>query len=789
MTVTRDHELAFDRPSPSLGPLSARLASIALVFVTVGAFVRPFWLSDWYGNDEVDRYPGRLELLHAHFSIFDPLPRWIPELAGGHGYPLFNFFNPGSLFVALPFRALGADPFTATKLALIVMLLVGGLHAMALGRRLWGEGAGALAAVLMLTAPYTVSNFYHRGDFAEGWANLLFPVVLYHYLALREGRRLGSFLALALAWGLLVPAHAFSALLFALAFSVLFSARALHHRLGHAAWHRGDGLVVLASTLGVGLAAIYWIPALGEKSSVRIDEFFSIDKLMASALDLGDLLDPTPEARLAAHRRLTLGAFLPALAGVALWTSRDRATPRRGLTFGLASGGLVALFMTTPLAEPVYEVVPLVGQILFPYRFLGLATFFFVCVAARATAWLSPGRRELAGLVLGALSLVLALPHLHHPGAVDFPAGHEDYVARASRELMLFDYGEYFPRAVIDVPPRARAPYESAGCEVEEVSLAPRRYELTLRSAAGCSVTVAQHIWLGWAAELNGTPTPLAWDHFGRMVVRSPAGEHALRVAWSPTGLQRTAGGVSLAALALWLGLLALWLARARRGMSVGAQLRWLAREVSAVPAGLASAQDALDARAFRALRERWGAEALEELTAAQRALVEHAEARDPALVGRGRRARRLTTAAVCLGLVGLAAYVAWPRPRLVASASGFLGGDPTFGAERAIDGLTTTAWYPPGEGGWLEVALLPPRGVSQIELVNSVGLDHAPRSTETFVLRLLAGGETVEEVQGRLEPGERWRHRFDAPMVDRIRFEVRSHRGAGGGLVELRVR
>ncbi|MCB9615106.1 MAG: hypothetical protein H6722_21925 [Sandaracinus sp.] len=778
-----------DRPAPWLTPLATRVLGFGLLAIGIAAFVRPFFFSDWYGNDEVDRYPGRLELLYAHATWTAPLPRWIPELSGGHGYPLFNFFNAGSMFVALPFRALGLDPFTATKVALVVMLLVGIGHAMALGRRLYGEGAGVLVGMLTLAAPYTIANFYHRGDFAEGWANLLFPVVLYHDVALREASRprvpWGSFVALALAWAALVPAHAFSALLFAVAFAIRFVVRALVHRRRHGRFCRGDVLVFGASTLGVLLATIYWLPALGEKSTVRIDEFFSLDKLMSSALSWGDLLDPTPEGRTAAHRRLTLGAFVPVLIAIVVWHLRKRPElPRRALTWGWIVGCALALFMTTRAAEPVYAALPLIGQILFPYRFLGLATLFGVLAAARVVPLLfAPHQRALGGLALGAFALVLALPHLQLTNPVDFPEGHADYPSRATREVILFDYGEYYPKRVEGMPGRAAQAFEaSAGCAVEENAIDGTRHDLVVVAERACEVTLAQFDWLGWQATLDGAPATIDPDARGQIRVAVPAGRHRVVIDRSDTRLENAAAVVSAVALVVLfflLGLALVGLAPKRRWAAWRAALR----PVGPLPAALLGEADALEAR--RTL----GDEAPDVLDDAARALDRRARELAPQTWRLGRR-RQLVVAALATLAVSSVGFAALrPRPRLVAHSHGCLGGDPTFGPDRAIDGLETTAWRGWEARAWLEVSLVPPRPITQVELLNGGLLDGTPRAVERFVLEVFDEDESLHRIEGVLGPSERQVFEVPSPRATRVRLEARSAHGPTAGLTELEVR
>lgn len=761
----------------------ARLARWAWLGLVVAAIVRPFFLSTWYGNDEIDRYPGRLELLYRHASLTEPLPRWIPELAGGHGYPLFDFFNPGAMFIAMPFRALGLDPFLATKLALIVMLAVGALHAAWLAERLFGWAASILAGTLYLLAPYTLANLYHRGDLAELWATMLFPAVAYHALALYESRRPLHFFALAAAWAALVPAHAFSALLFAISFAIgwLLALRRLPSASPER--RRGLALVTLASVLGVAMAAIYWLPALAEKSSVHIDSFFSVERLMSSALSGDDLVDPTPEGRIAAPRRLTLGLWIPVLlvTSVVLVLAR-RHVPRRGLTVGLLFAVSFCLYMTTPAAEPVYAVVPLIGQILFPYRFLGIGTLLAVLAASRAPALLK--HTTTISVASCVATLVLALPYLVVLNPVDFPPGHADFAGRAQRELVFFDYGEYFPREALDEPLFFEAlPYRAeGGCHVERASIAGREHDLTVGASAPCRVTLRQMRWLGWHATLDGASIAIDHDRSGRMVLAVPRGSHRLRVFWEPTGVQRAATIASWIAFGVFLVLGVAVLRRREsrervralltRGRTGAVHLRnWLtARTLSR--AGFAELACA-----------RLGSPASRFADPVARAI-------DAVERTRPRSLRGELAGAGMLAVLVLAGVVAlWPRPRSVAHTDSFLGGDPTFGAERAIDGMRTTQWlehdFSPGH---LEVTLVPRRIVREIELVNAFDLDATPRGTERYRLEVLDGERVVLTRDGTLAREGRATIAVGGE-ADRIRFTPLSRRGSSAGLTELLVR
>ena len=51
-----------------------RWTSAIVLTITVLLVSRPFFLVPWYDNDEIDRYPARLEVLFDHMAWDNPWP-------------------------------------------------------------------------------------------------------------------------------------------------------------------------------------------------------------------------------------------------------------------------------------------------------------------------------------------------------------------------------------------------------------------------------------------------------------------------------------------------------------------------------------------------------------------------------------------------------------------------------------------------------------------------------------------------------------------------------------------
>jgi hypothetical protein len=80
--------------------------------------------------------------------------------------------------------------------------------------------------------------------------------------------------------------------------------------------------------------------------------------------------------------------------------------------------------------------------------------------------------------------------------------------------------------------------------------------ELETRAAAPARLRLARFAWPGWRAQVDGRPAELGSSARGALELEVPAGEARVRVWLEPPPLRRAALGLSLGALALWLGAL-----------------------------------------------------------------------------------------------------------------------------------------------------------------------------------------------------------------------------------------
>jgi hypothetical protein len=314
-------------------------------------------------------------------------------------------------------------------------------------------------------------------------------------------------------------------------------------------------------------------------------------------LTLGELLSPSPV--------LDLGAVAPRFAfnlGLPQWPLALLALPaliwgapdRRRLTgfFVLCSIALVALML--PLSTPIWERVPGMFILQFPWRLLGPAGATLSIAAAAGGAFLVqslPGRvagmrRERWGvLALGLgvlLTMVLALPAMFPPlWKADF--GPTDPAAMIEFELTgvavgTTSTGDYVPTTVEILPhpePAYLATYAAAsGVDkvnratlpadtlVETVSRGPTHDRFRVDSTKPFILRLFTFYFPGWRATIDDQEVPIELGRpEGFITVQVPEGEHTVEVRLGALATPARAAGTllslfSLAALALagWWG-------------------------------------------------------------------------------------------------------------------------------------------------------------------------------------------------------------------------------------------
>jgi hypothetical protein len=519
----------------------------------------------------------RLAELARLVSAGELYPRWAPNFYFGYGYPIFNYYAPLSYYAGLPVALLAWwDAVDGVRSAFMLSMLTGTLGSFLFVRSHWGSPAGLVAAAAYSFAPYVLYVDPHaRGDLAESLAIGLFPLALYAVDRLRAAN----------AWSWLVAAGLVAAVilshnLLALVSFALLLAYALWECAGSEESRTVCGLRLGALAAGVGLAAFFWLPVAFEQNAVNLESligpgghfdyrnhFLSLAQLLAppSRLDWGASEPAFP---------LQLGfvQWLLALLGVALLALKKVRARRTTAFFALAAA--VLLIMMLPLSTPVWETIPLLPYLQFPWRLLGPMAPVLAILAGAGARTLAltvagPLARWLPALLV-ALLVVASFPYLQAP---PWPGDEWDTSAWGvlaqelqGRWLGTTSTADFVP-ATVDVIPgpteqlledirageaadRVNRVTLPEGTAVRGEALRPLHTRYHVATDTAFPLRLYQFAFPGWEVRLDdeaiateiGTPE-------GFLVVLLPAGEYVVDVELVATPAQRAAWLISAGSL------------------------------------------------------------------------------------------------------------------------------------------------------------------------------------------------------------------------------------------------
>ncbi|MFN8533569.1 MAG: hypothetical protein U0556_08490 [Dehalococcoidia bacterium] len=533
-------------------------------------------------------------------------PRWSTDFVFGYGYPVFNVYAPLAYFVAESFVLAGLGYVGAVKAAFLLGILASSVGMYLLGRRLYGPAAGLIGAAVYVYLPYHLLDLYVRAALAEFFAFVWMPLVLWSLLRL-EGRPDGddaigvdaryagrapttrSVAVAGIALAGMILTHNATTLIFGPLLALFLLWRLIERPF------RGDraaaigkliGRWVAAGVLGLGLSAVFWLPFGMEARFLKTEQLtrnqFAYTRHFVEPVQLfspfwgfgySDLgLNDTMGFQLGVVA-LVFGGF--ALAGSPL--SIPRRARRAALFFALATAGLATLM--TPVAAPIWSVVPGATLVQFPWRLLSVCAVTLAALAAAAVAALETRFFEPAAALRAATPFVFAAVvgswAFLRVEPTPIQAANVSPLAIVEFELKSYTattiWADELPTTSPMVeqyrrgePPQKWRLEDPSSGRVEQTRHAGNSDEARVRVPAGGRLILQTFDYPGWRIRVDGQVV----DHqrappLGLIAIDLPPGDHVVSARFETTPARLAGGAISLAAGAVTLALL-LW--RWRRG-------------------------------------------------------------------------------------------------------------------------------------------------------------------------------------------------------------------------------
>jgi hypothetical protein len=327
-------------------------------------------------------------------------PRWLADSFDRLGGPAFYFYPPIGFWVDALLSVVTFDLFSVSyrlSFSSLILLWASGLSMHAwLKEEASTPRAALYGALAYMAAPYHLIDHYYRGAYAEFAAYIVLPLVALSIRRIAEGRRFGPLL-LAGSYAALPMSH--------LPTSLLISLTAVPLYVLYRGWRLGAAKPALlffcrcaaGGTLGLGIAAIYLVPALTLQGWIPADTFWEGDYQLENWFLRPPTGWPEPNDMMLLMSWFAVAYGLSALAVVVAAAWRSEAVFWAAVCFlGLA---LVAGL------PPWFWKIPFTAKVQFPWRLM-IVVEFAAITALCLMPWSRLSRLPLYLLVAAMLALI-----------------------------------------------------------------------------------------------------------------------------------------------------------------------------------------------------------------------------------------------------------------------------------------------------------------------------------------------------------------------------------------------
>ena len=340
---------------------------LILLVLTIPAFWKmlPFGIYSMQ-----DFYLFRLYEFDKCVKALDIPCRWAPDAGLGYGEPLFNFYGQFSYFIGEIFHLAGGSLINSVKFTFILSLVGSAIAMYFLAKSLWkNEYSAVFSSILYLYAPYRAVDVWVRGALPEAFAFIFYPLII---LSIEKK----NLFYLSLLIFLLIITHNLSFIMF-LPFLIIW--------IIYRKWWKG----FLGFAISLLLSAFYVLPVLFESKFVNLQSttvgyfdfrahFITLRQIF---LDLswgygGSTWGPIDNVNLSvglAQWIIPVIIFFLLL----LVNKKKESYMQHTTYYVLFFLGFVYLLLTHNKTAFIWEAVPFMKYIQFPWRFLGLSVFYF----------------------------------------------------------------------------------------------------------------------------------------------------------------------------------------------------------------------------------------------------------------------------------------------------------------------------------------------------------------------------------------------------------------------------
>jgi uncharacterized membrane protein len=307
--------------------------------------------------------------------------RLVSDLGYGFGYPIFNFYSPMPYYFGGFLYAVGTPAIAATKIMIIVGVLISGITMFLLAQKIYGKIGALISAILYLYAPYHAVQIYVRGAIGELWAFAFFPLIILGFIYIYEKNSKTGILVGGIGLFGVIISHtliAYITLIGCLSWIIL---RLIINIFFHKPqqWLKSEIFLI---SVGLGLSAFFWLPAFFELKYTSVSKmvsressyqqhFVCLKQLWESPWGFGG---SAPGCFDGMSFKLGKINILIAILGLTITLFIKKFRNKKYIISGLIIC-IISIFFMINISDFFWKLIPMFKYIQFPWRFLIYTSF------------------------------------------------------------------------------------------------------------------------------------------------------------------------------------------------------------------------------------------------------------------------------------------------------------------------------------------------------------------------------------------------------------------------------
>ena len=496
----------------------------------------PFFKKGYFESHDGEWMVIRFSAFHQTLASGQFPVRFVDRLNNNYGYPVLNFLYPLPFYLAEFPKLAGFGFVDSIKIVFIVVTVTSSLAMFWALSRIFDKTSSIAGAILYLYAPYRFVDLYVRGSLGENVAFTFVPLILGCILKVAQGKKI--FLPpLAIFSALLILSHNVIAVLFLPLFVLILSILVKGAKRS----------IVVAFLSGLLISSFFWIPAIYDLQFVRLsqikvsnisDHLVGISQLIMPSWGYGP--NPNGQDPLPVQIGIvSIFIFLATIYYLLVTKLKDK------ITIALILISITVLFMMTKFSQPLWQTIPFLDVIQFPWRMLSVIVFIVSFLTSKLIS-VNQRKNLLASLVI--IAAVLSTIFYSKPAI----ATSKDDGYYATNEDTTTVQNEYLPLWVKEKSPeRAQKKIELLGPgQITQRDERSARYRAQINSDVDTQVQVNTIYFPGWKVKSDGLDTSIDYQNpQGLITFNLPQGIHKVIISYSRSPVHLASEIISLLAI------------------------------------------------------------------------------------------------------------------------------------------------------------------------------------------------------------------------------------------------